>query len=124
LLAIVLTYTVDRIIQFYRTAVGRCPVEELLDELDNRTLSKVLAVFKLIETQPIVPSQFFKKLSGHELWECRVGLGGRIYRFLGFRGTGALIILTHGFQKKTQKTPQKEIKKALDLKANWQRRKQ
>jgi phage-related protein len=43
---------------------------------------------------------------------------------LGFWDKGALIILTHGFHKKTQKTPRQEIKKALELKADWQRRKQ
>ena len=60
------------------------PIEEFLDELDDRTLAKILAVFKLIETQHMVPTQYFKKLSGYDLWERRVGLAGRIYRFLGF----------------------------------------
>jgi phage-related protein len=111
-----------QVIQFYRTADGRCPVEKLMDEMDDRTLAKVLAIFKLIEMQPMVPTQYLKKLSGYELWECRVGLGRIICRFLGFWDKGALIILTHGFVKKTQKTPQKEIKKALDYKADWERR--
>jgi phage-related protein len=35
---------------------------------------------------------------------------------------GALVILTHGFEKKTQKTPEQEIKLALAYKADWQRR--
>ncbi len=106
----------ERAVRFYRTAAGRCPVEEFLDELDDRTLAKV-------ETQHMVPAQYFKKLSAYDLWECRVGLGGRIYRFLGFWDAGALIVLTHGFQKKTQKTPAQEINKALSFKADWERRK-
>lgn len=93
-----------------------------MNELDDRTLAKVLAVFKLIETQEVVPAQYFKKLSGHDLYECRVGLAGQIYRFLGFWDKGNLVILTHGFEKKTQKTPEQEIKKAKDYKADWQRR--
>jgi phage-related protein len=118
----VLTYAVPHVIQFYHSSDGRCPVEEFLDELDDRTLAKVLAIFKLVETQQMVPMQYFKKLSGHQLWECRVGLGRRIYRFLGFLDRGALIILTHGFAKHTQKTPQTEILKALEYKADWERR--
>jgi hypothetical protein len=59
-------------------------VEDFLRELDDRTLAKVLAVFKLIETQSMVPSQYFKKLNDYKLWECRVGIGGQAYRFLGF----------------------------------------
>ncbi len=111
-----------RVIKFYRTASGRCPVEDFLEELDDRTLAKVLAVFKLIETQEMVPVQYFKKLSDYKLWEARIGLGGQTYRFLGFWDKGALIILTHGFEKKSQKTPEKEIKKALGYKADWERR--
>lgn len=112
-----------RTIQFYRTASDKCPVEEFLEDLDDRKLAKVLAIFKLIEEQDMVPAQYFKKLSDRDLWECRVGLGGQIYRFLGFWDKGALVILTHGFEKKTQKTPEQEIQKALDYKADWQRRK-
>jgi len=113
----------ERVVRFCRTAAGRCPVEEFLVDLDDRTLAKILAVFKLVETQHIVSTQYFKKLSGRDLWECRVGLGGRIYRFLGFWDAGALIILTHGFEKKTQKIPLQEINKALNIKADWERRK-
>jgi len=111
-----------RIIQFYRTEDNRCPVNEFLKGLDDRTLGKVLAVFKLIETQNQVPTQYFKKLSGHDIWECRAGLGGRIYRFLAFWDQGSVIIVTHGFEKKSQKTPQQEIAKALSYKAEWQGR--
>jgi phage-related protein len=122
MLAIVLTLDMGRIIKFYRNENGRCPVEEFLEDLDDKTLAKVLAIFKVIETQDRIPSQYFSKLSGYDLWECRIGFAGQIYRFLGFWGNGALVILTHGFEKKTQKTPQKEIKKALECKAIWERR--
>jgi phage-related protein len=111
-----------RIIRFYRTESGQCPVKEFLQELDDKTLAKVLAVFKLIETQAMVPAKYFKKMAGHDLWECRVGLNGQIYRFIGFWGKGAIIILTHGFEKKSQKTPEQEIKKALVYQSDWQRR--
>ena len=112
----------DRVIKFYRAASGRCPVEEFLDGLDERALAKVLAVFKLIETQEMVPAQYFKKLSGYKLWEARVSLSGQVYRFLSFLDKGALIILTHGFRKKSQKTPDQEIRKALEYRADWEGR--
>jgi phage-related protein len=35
--------------------------------------------------------------------------GGDAFRFLGFWDTGRLIILTNGFAKKTQKTPEREM---------------
>lgn len=50
----------------------------------------------------MMPTQYFKKLSGYNLWEARMSLSGRACRFLGFWDKGALIILTHGFMKKSQ----------------------
>ncbi|MGO8766062.1 MAG: type II toxin-antitoxin system RelE/ParE family toxin [Limisphaerales bacterium] len=51
-----------------------------------------------------------KKLEGtDDLWEVRVEFGGDAFRLLGFLDAGGLIVLTHGFAKKTQKTPEREI---------------
>ncbi|MCU4158056.1 type II toxin-antitoxin system RelE/ParE family toxin [Carboxylicivirga sp. A043] len=42
-------------------------------------------------------------------------LGCNIFRVFCFFDEGKLIILVNGFQKKTQKTPQKEIDMALKI---------
>lgn len=59
-------------------------------------------------------TDYFKKLEGTDIWEFRTLFAGIQYRLLAFWDTreNALIITTHGFIKKTQKTPQKEIEKA------------
>ena len=57
----------ERVIKFYTTEGGNSPVKDFLSGLDDRTLAKVLAEFKLIETQSMVPIKYFKKLSGHDL---------------------------------------------------------
>lgn len=59
-------------------------------------------------------TEFFKKLGDTEIWEFRTQFMGIAYRLLAFWDTReqALIITTHGFIKKTQKTPQNEIEKA------------
>ena len=56
----------------------------------------------------------FKKLDGKDIWEFRTLYKGIQYRLLAFWDTDAetLVIATHGFVKKTQKTPSKEINKA------------
>ena len=56
----------------------------------------------------------FKKLDGMDIWEFRTLYKGIQYRLLAFWDTDAetLVIATHGFVKKTQKTPSKEINKA------------
>ena len=97
-------------IQFYRTATGACPVEEFLDSLNAKQAQKVLWVLKAVQELPRVPQQYLKKLGGTEnLWEVRTEFGGDAFRLLGFWDAGRLIILTNGFAKKTQKTPEREI---------------
>lgn len=56
----------------------------------------------------------FKKLEGSEIWEFRTLFNGVCYRLFAFwdNQKGALVIVTHGIIKKSQKTPQKEIAKA------------
>jgi len=55
----------------------------------------------------------FKKLVGtEEIWECRIQFGSNTYRILCFFVDNAVVVLTHGFAKKSQKTPKSEIEKA------------
>jgi phage-related protein len=97
-------------IQFYRTAAGAWPVEEFLDSLGAKQAQKVLWVLRAVRELPRVPRQYFKKLEGtDDLWEVRAEIGGDAFRLLGFWDEGRLIILTNGFAKKTQKTPEREI---------------
>lgn len=49
------------------------------------------------------------------LYEARIQLASNIWRVFCFFDNGKLVILLNGFQKKTQKTPKKEIEKALRL---------
>jgi phage-related protein len=49
------------------------------------------------------------------IFELRTLLTEKISRSLYFYQKGAKIIITHGFIKKTQKTPRKEIEKAKEL---------
>jgi len=53
------------------------------------------------------------------LFEIRVEVGNNIYRVFSFFDEGKLIILINGFQKKTNKTPKKEIEKAEKLKKQY-----
>jgi len=103
-----------RTIAFYRFANGQSPIEEFLDSLNGKQAQKVLWVLRLVEDLEIVPIQYFKKLTGTaNLWEVRIQVGSDIFRLLGFFESGRLLILTHGFAKKTQKTPPQEIALAM-----------
>ena len=98
---------------FYRMKSGRCPVAEFLDSLQSKQAQKVAWVLQLVEELDVVPAQYFKKLDGsEEIWEVRVRAGKDIFRLLGFLDGNTLVVLDHAFQKKTQKTPLKEIRVA------------
>ena len=74
----------------------------------------------LLRNNKIVPEKFLKNLTNTDgLWEVRVSAGNGIFRIFCFFDKGNLIILLSGFQKKTQKTPKKEIKKAERLKKEY-----
>jgi phage-related protein len=112
-----------RSVIFYRTEKGQCPVSEFLDSIPSKVAQKVTWVLKLIQELDTVPRQYLKKLSDtEEIWECRMVFGGNTYRILGFFNAGNQMILTHGFIKKTDKTPADEITRAERLKADHIRR--
>lgn len=53
------------------------------------------------------------------LYEIRASYNGNIYRAFFIFDEGNIVMLFNGFQKKTQKTPSKEIEKALELKKEY-----
>ncbi len=112
-----------RSVDFYRTEKGRCPVAEFLDSLPGKVAQKVTWVLRLVQELDPVPTQYLKKLTAtDEIWECRTLFGGNTYRILCFFHGRNHLVLTHGFMKKTQKTPHQEIAEAQRLKADHIRR--
>lgn len=99
----------------------------LLDEavtfvrsLPLKVQQKITYNYKKIE-HGIVDKELFKKLENSEIWEFRTLFNGNCYRLFSFwdTETGTLIVATHGIVKKTQKTPQKEIAKAEEIRQQY-----
>lgn len=85
---------------------------------------KIDWVIGLVRGLRIVPKKYFDHLIGTEgLFEIRVQVGNNIYRIFCFFDKGNLVILLTGFQKKSQKTPRKEIRKAELLKQEYDEKK-
>jgi phage-related protein len=97
---------------FYRSDSGREPVREWLKSLnaeDRRTIGEDI---KDVEFSWPIGMPLVRSL-GRELWEVRSGLPhGRIARVI-FCVEKDCMVLLHGFMKKTQKTPDREIDLAL-----------
>ncbi len=82
-------------------------------ELPDNVQTKIEWTLNLIRVTQQVPEKYFKHLEGSKgLYEIRVEVGSNIYRIFSFFDKGNLVVLGNAFQKKTQKTPKKEIEKA------------
>lgn len=88
-------------------------VDKFLESISSKAKAKILYNIHLVAAGQM-NKDLFKKLDGTDIWEFRTLFAGVAYRLLSFFDTErqALIITTHGFIKKTQKTPRKEIEKA------------
>jgi len=93
----------------YTTPQGNKPVNEFIRSLELKAKTKVYNALELLKNYGVsVGSPHIKKLTGTELWELRI-LGSDSIRILYIAITGKTFLLLHGFKKKKDKTPSKEI---------------
>ena len=89
---------------------------EFFEEQTEKVKEKIDEVLFLISVVERIPVKFFKKMEGIDgLFEVRIEYTGNIYRIFCCFDKGNLVVLFNGFQKKTQKTPVKEIDKAVKI---------
>ena len=87
----------------------------------EKVQDKITWTIELIEQLEKIPETYLKHIENTEgLYEIRVKQGSDIFRIFCFFDKGKLIIITNGFQKKEQKTPKKEIEKALKIKKEYE----
>lgn len=78
--------------------------------------AKIEWTLQLIQVENRIPEKYFKHVESTKgLYEIRVEYGSNIFRIFSFFDKGNLVVLGNGFQKKSQKTPQVEIEKALKI---------
>jgi phage-related protein len=111
-------------IEFYKTTNDECPVQEFLDSLNHKMRVKILRIILLLEEHGNELREPYSKSLGDEIFELRIKQGSNITRILYFFMIGKKIILTNGFIKKTQKTPQNEIDKAQKYRDDYMKRKE
>lgn len=96
-------------IKVYESPSGEKPVEEFIKSLDAKAQLKVSRSLDLLEEFGLEGAYpHVKKLTSTSLWEIRI-LGADNIRIFYVTITGKVFLLLHGFKKKTQKTPNREI---------------
>lgn len=95
--------------------------QDFFEKQSKKVKAKIVWTFDLIEDLQRVPATYLKHIHNtNGLYEIRVQSGSDIFRIFCFFDQGQLVILANGFQKKTQKTPKKEIEMALKIKAEYE----
>jgi len=89
--------------------------ERFIKTLLPKELHKLNYIISLLETSDRMPVKFIKYIRD-DLYELRMEYEGNIYRVFFIFDDNCIVVLFNGFQKKTEKTPEKDINKALKLK--------
>lgn len=90
--------------------------DDFFKPLNEKVKDKIDEVLFMITIVERIPKKFFDKMEGIKgLFEIRIEYQSNIYRIFCCFDKGNLVVLFNGFQKKTQKTPKKEIEKAEKL---------
>ena len=88
----------------------------------EKVKDKIIWTFDLIEELPKVPETYLKHIENtNGLYEIRVQISSDIFRIFCFFDKGQLVVIINGFQKKSQKTPKKEIEKAIKIKQEYEK---
>lgn len=107
--------------QKYRTIISyKIYFEDFVSQQRPKVIKKIFQTLRIIEQIERIPSTYLKYIEGTDgLFEIRIMFGSDIFRIFCFFDEGKLIVLLSGFQKKTQKTPSEEIKRAERLKNEY-----
>ena len=89
--------------------------ESFMETLNEKEQEKVQYGLLLLKSQGRLPKKFVR-LVRDAVYELRTEYAGNIYRVFFIFDEGNIVVLFNGFQKKTQKTPQGEIEKAIKIK--------
>lgn len=89
---------------------------DFFNQQTEKTKDKIDYVLFLVTVTDKIPKKFFEQMAGYDgLFAIRIEFESNIYRIFCCFDKGNIVVLFNGFQKKTQKTPKKEIEKAMRI---------
>jgi phage-related protein len=113
-------------VEYYKKENGNIPVLDYLLSLDAKMRAKAFSEIELLEKHgPELREPYVKPIKGAQykgLFELRVKFASDISRIFYFTYRQNTFVLLHGFTKKTEKTPQRELDRALRYKEDYERR--
>ncbi|MBI5739624.1 MAG: type II toxin-antitoxin system RelE/ParE family toxin [Nitrospirae bacterium] len=100
------------IVDYYKDAKGHEPVKEFLDSLSLHAKAKMMRLIEFLTERGVLLKEPYTKQIRGKVRELRVKDKQGAVRILYFTYTDKRFILLHGFIKKTDKTPEREIETA------------
>ena len=110
-------------VEYYEKSDGTYPAEEFILSQDIKMQTKLFRLLELLELKGNELREPYSKSLSDGIFEIRAIQGNNITRVLYFFVVDKKIILTNGFVKKTQKTPENEIVLAKKYREDYERRK-
>ncbi|MDR2870128.1 MAG: type II toxin-antitoxin system RelE/ParE family toxin [Deferribacteraceae bacterium] len=105
---------------FFKEDNGSVPAKDFINSLDTKMVAKIYRLIAMItENGPELREPYSKHLKDG-IFELRAQIGSDISRVLYFFFMGQRVVITNGFTKKTQKTPEAEIEKARNYRREWE----
>ena len=104
---------------FFEKDNGAIPAEAFINSLDDKMAAKVYLILRMVEMNGPELSEPYSKHLDDGIFEVRAQVGTNLARVLYFFIVGKRVIATHGFTKKTQKTPSAEIKRAKEYRKTF-----
>jgi phage-related protein len=111
-------------VNFYDLADGTKPAEIFIEALPPKMMAKILRAVHMLRLNGSELREPYSKHLEDGIFEIRAKVGSDISRVLYFFMVGKRAILTHGFIKKTQKTPKSEINLAKKYRIEFLSRKE
>ena len=110
-------------VEYYEKSDGTYPAEEFILSQDIKMQTKLFRLLELLELKGNELREPYSKSLSDGIFEIRAIQGNNITRVLYFFVVDKKIILTNGFVKKTQKTPENEIVLAKKYRKDYELRK-
>lgn len=113
-------------VEYYKKENGKIPVVDYLLSLNAKMRAKVFSEIELLEKHGTnLREPYAKPIKGKkykDMFELRIKFSSDISRIFYFTFKNNTFVLLHGFTKKSDKTPEKELDKALRYKEDYERR--
>ena len=103
-------------IEYFETDDGKCPVADFIRRQSKKERAKILREIDLLEEfGSAIGMPHVRKMEGtDDLWELRIQFATNRFRIFYFLKTERTYWLLHAFQKKTQKTPARDLTIAVE----------